>query len=97
MDTPLEKSGAMLMTNISGLGCPIVAETEGFIIALQEQDVSTNVSIYHLPVSPSCHLCHSHDETVNHLLQGWCNWDLEILCVHVCVRACVHACMRVCD
>ena len=42
-------------------------------MALQEQAVSTNVikcNIYHLPVSPSCHLCHSHDETVDHLLSG---------------------------
>jgi len=49
-------------------------ETEGFIMALQEQVVSTNLikcRIYKLPVSPSCRLCHSHDESVDHLLSSF--------------------------
>jgi len=53
MDSTLEKSEAMLMTSIIGLGCPIVAllQKQGFIMALQEQAVSkkcNKVSIYQL-------------------------------------------------
>lgn len=43
-------------------------EIEGF--TLQEQTVSTDLikcSTYMWPVSPSCWLCHNHDEFVDHL------------------------------
>ena len=55
-------------------------ETEGFIMALQEQAVSTNLikcRIYKLPVSPSCRLCHSHDESVDHLLSS-CTFLVQV-------------------
>ena len=45
-------------------------ETEGFVMAAQEQALATNVvksRIHQLPVSPLCRLCHSCDETVDHL------------------------------
>ena len=48
-------------------------DTEGLIMALQEQAVSTNLikcSIYRLPVSPSYRLWHSYDESVDHLLSS---------------------------
>jgi len=48
-------------------------KTEGFIIAAQEQALTTNViknNIHHLSVSPLCHLCHSCDETEDHLISG---------------------------
>ena len=48
-------------------------ETKGFIMAAQEQALATNTiknKIHHLPVSPLCHLCHSCDETVDHLISS---------------------------
>jgi len=46
-------------------------ETEGFIMACQDQAISTNsikVRIFQQAGSASCHLCGSADETVDHLL-----------------------------
>ena len=45
-------------------------ETERFIMAAQEQALAANLvknRIHYLPVSPLCRLCHSCDETVDHL------------------------------
>jgi len=42
-------------------------------MAAQEQALATNVvknKIHHLQVSPLCRLCHSCDETVDHLISG---------------------------
>ena len=42
-------------------------------MAAQEQALATNIiknRIHHLPVSPLCRLCHSNDQTVDHLISG---------------------------
>ena len=51
----------------------LMPETEGFILAAQDQAIATNAlkcNIFHLPVSPSCRLCGRHDETIDHLVSG---------------------------
>jgi hypothetical protein len=46
-------------------------ETEGFIVAAQDQALSTNATKYHVHKtneSPKCRLCKDKDETVNHII-----------------------------
>jgi len=43
-------------------------ETEGFILACQDQAITTNVMNFHLPGSSSCRLCGTCPETIDHLL-----------------------------
>ena len=51
----------------------LMPETEGFVSAAQDQAITTiamRCNIFHLPVSLSCQLCGSHDETIDHLISG---------------------------
>jgi len=51
----------------------LMPEIEGFILAAQDQAITTNAlrcNIFHLPVLPSCRLCGRHDETIDHLISG---------------------------
>jgi len=51
----------------------LLKETEGFLMAAQEQALTTNImksQILHLPVSSLCHLCHSADESIDHLISS---------------------------
>ena len=48
-------------------------EVEGYLFAAQEQAITTNVmnkKIFKLSVSPLCRLCHSADETIDHLISS---------------------------
>jgi len=52
-------------------------ETEGFIMALQEQADLIKCNIYNLPDSPTCRLCYSYVESVDHLLSS-CSFLVQI-------------------
>ena len=46
-------------------------EVDGFVMACQDQSITTNsmkVNVFHQPGSAKCQLCGSHYETVDHLL-----------------------------
>ena len=48
-------------------------ETEGFIIAAQDQSLATNNyrnKIIKDGTNPKCRLCHEHDETIDHIISG---------------------------
>ena len=42
----------------------------GFVLAAQDQAITTNAMRCNIPVSPSCRLCRRHDETIDHLISG---------------------------
>jgi hypothetical protein len=54
-------------------GAGLKAETEGFIIAAQDQSLCTNVyksKIIRDGTDPKCRLCHQFEETIDHLISG---------------------------
>jgi len=50
------------------------AETEGLIIAAQDQSLATRAHQHYIfknvSIDPTCRMCHEHDETVDHLVSG---------------------------
>ena len=72
-------------------------ETEGLIIAAQDQALRTNMIKFHIDKtspSPRCRLCHNRNETVDHILSG-CEKlaQSEYKKRHDKVAAAIHWCM----
>lgn len=68
-DHRLDKRASISWLNSAGLKGP----TEGFIIAAQDQAISTNYiknKIWGENIDPKCRLCKQFDETVEHILSG---------------------------
>jgi len=69
VDGSIDVSQQWKWLNISNL----MKETEGLIMAAQNQAITTNcikVNIFHQPGSALCHLCGCHVESVDHILSS---------------------------
>ena len=68
-DPDVDQTGSIMWLRSAGLK----AETEGFIIAAQDQSLNTNVyksKIINTGTNPMCRLCHQYQETIDHLTSG---------------------------